>query len=267
VITNIGFDHTSGEGDWPMRIAMEKAGIIKPGAHLVVGRVDDRFVEAFRAENPAAVWRLGDEITVLADGATPAGRVFSVKTPWQRLDDQMLPLHGAHQTTNCALAITAASAFLGRALSPARVASALADVRMPARLESLRAATGPTVILDGAHNPDAASALVRALAEVPQPGRRVLIIGLLAGRDPSSMLDALDAGAFDEIITCTPPSTRAQPADELADAARRRGWPAVAIDDIGEALRTVMASAGGDDQIVVTGSIYLVAQARSWWFT
>jgi dihydrofolate synthase/folylpolyglutamate synthase len=120
------------------------------------------------------------------------------------------------------------------------------------------------VILDGAHNPDAAAALASALAEMPCSGRRVLVIGLLTGRDPVRMLDAVDAQHFAEIITCTPPTARARPAGELADAARSRGWPAVAIDDIGNALDHAIEHASADDQIVVSGSIYLVADARAW---
>jgi len=266
VITNIGFDHTSGEGDWQMRIAMEKAGIIKPGAHLVLGPVDDRFVEGFRAEQPAAIWRWGEEIAVVDDVATKHGRQLSVRTPWQRLKDLELPLHGAHQTTNCALAITAASAFVGRALRPDRVATGLAAVCMPARLEAIRAKSGarPTVVLDGAHNPDAARALATALAEIPRHGRRVLVVGVLIGRDPASMLEALGADSFDEVVACTPPTGRARPASEMAAAAIRLGLTATAIDDVGEALDSVISASEHDDQIVVTGSIYLVADARRW---
>ena len=266
VITNIGFDHTSGEGDWQMRIAMEKAGIIKPGAHLVLGPVDDRFVDAFRAEQPAAIWRWGEEVSVVDDAATKHGRQLSVRTPWQQLNDLELPLHGAHQTTNCALAITAASAFVGRALKPDRVANGLAAVCMPARLEAIHAKTGarPTVILDGAHNPDAARALATALAEIPPHGRRVLVVGVLTGRDPESMLEALGAGTFDQIVACTPPTGRARPASEMAAAAITLGWPATAIEDVGDALDSIISTAEHDDQIVVTGSIYLVADARRW---
>ena len=249
-----------------MRIAMEKAGIIKPGAHLVLGPVDDRFVDGFRAEKPAAIWRWGEEISVTGDVATRRGRRFSLITPWQQFSDLELPLHGAHQATNCALAITAASAFVARALIPERVETGLAAVRMPGRLESVRVASGarPTVILDGAHNPDAARALATALAGLPRRGRRILVIGVLSGREPSSMLTAIDAASFDDIVTCTPPTGRARPAAEMADAARSLGWSATAIDDIGDALASTTAAAAADDQIIVTGSIYLVADARRW---
>ncbi len=271
VITNIGFDHTSGDGDWQMRIATEKAGIVKPGAHLVLGAVDARFDPAFTAQQPGAIWRLGEQITVTADAPTPPGRRISVTTPWQSMTDLDVPLHGAHQTLNAALAITAASAFLGHALDENRARAGLAGVTMPARLEPFvlgpaggPPGTGPTVILDGAHNPDAARALSDSLAEIAQPGRRVLVIGLLAGRDPAAMLEAVRARRFDEIITCTPPTARARPAAELAAAAVTLGNAATSIDDVGDALAAAVARAAPADQIVVTGSIYLVADARSW---
>ncbi|MCU1400248.1 MAG: folC [Acidimicrobiales bacterium] len=264
VITNIGFDHTSGDGDWQLRIATEKAGIVKPGAHLVVGDVDPRFDEAFAAQLPGAIWRLGRDIAVLDDRPTPDGRRLTIDTPWQHLDDLELPLHGAHQATNCALAVTAASAFIGHAVDPRRARAGLAAVVMPARMESLRCPRGPVVVLDGAHNPDAATALAAALAEVPCTGRRTLVIGLLAGRDPAAMLDAVGAAAFDTIICCTPPTARARPASELAAAAAAIGLATTVVDDVGRALEVACGTAGENDQIVVTGSIYLVADARAW---
>lgn len=264
VITNIGFDHTNGDGDWQLRIATEKAGIVKPGAHLVVGDVDPRFDDAFAAQMPGAIWRLGREIDVFDDHPIHEGRQLTIDTPWQQLADVRLPLHGAHQSANCALAVTAASAFLGRALDPARARAGLDAVVMPARMESLRCPRGSTVVLDGAHNPDAATALAAALGEVPSAGRRTLVIGLLAGRDPATMLAAVGAAAFDTIICCTPPTARARPAADLATAAAAMGLATTVIDDVADALAAACSAAGDEDQIVVTGSIYLVADARAW---
>ncbi len=263
VVTNIGFDHTNGQGDWQLRIAEEKAGIVKPGAHLVLGAIDTRLGLAFAAQHPNATWRLGHDVTITADIATPVGRRVSIRTPAQTIHDLELPLFGAHQAANCALAIAAATAFLGRALRESSARSGLSDVRMPARLETVR--LHPTVVVDGAHNPDAARALARAVHDdMPCAGRRTLVLGLLAGRDPTAMLDALDVTQFDQVITCTPPTARARPARELAEAAIQLGCSARAIDDIGEALQTALSEAGADDQIIVTGSIYLVADARAW---
>ena len=263
VVTNIGFDHTNGEGDWQMRIADEKAGIVKRGMHLILGEVPPRLEPVFKAEQPGSMWRLGHEIIKATDSASPAGRQLSVRTPLQSLDNLVLPLHGAHQSANCSLAIAAASAFLGRPLNPASVADALAQVRMPARLETV--VSNAHVILDGAHNPDAAAALARAVHDdMTCTGRRTLIVGLLAGRDPTTMLAALDAKGFDKIIACTPPTARARPAWELAEAAAGLGIPVLTIEHIADALDAALSDAAPDDQIVVTGSIYLVADARTW---
>ena len=261
VVTNIGFDHTNGVGDWQLRIAEEKAGIVTPGARLLLGTIEARLQATFAAELPSEMWRLGEEIRLIADGPEPTGRRLSVATPLQELPDLVLPLHGGHQSRNAALAIGAASSFLGRALDESAVRRGLAAVRMPARLETVR--TAPTVILDGAHNPDAAVALGRALADdLPTTGRRTWIVGLLAGRDPAAMFAALRITADDRLITCTPPTARAQQAKDLAVAAEEVGLRAEAIDDIGEALAAALATSAADDQIVVTGSIYLVADAR-----
>ena len=136
-------------------------------------------------------------------------------------------------------------------------AGALAD-----RFDARRAVLALQVLLDGAHNPDAARALALALHELPIAGRRVLIIGVLAGRDPAAMLGAIDATSFDEVITCTPPTARARPAHELADAAIALGCPTRAIEHIDDALVAALDGAADDDLILVTGSIYLVAEAR-----
>ena len=263
VVTNIGFDHTNGEGDWQLRIAEEKAGIVKPGAHLVLGAIDSRLAHVFAAQQPNATWRLGHDVTITADAATAHGRRLSISTPAQNIDHVDLPLYGAHQAANCALAIAAATAFVQRPLQEPSTKAGLSAVRMPARLETVRGR--PTVIVDGAHNPDAARALARAVHDdMPCTGRRTLILGLLAGRDPAAMLDALDATQFNQIITCTPPTARARPAAELAESATRLGCAVRAIDDIGDALRIALNEADPDDQIIVTGSIYLVADARAW---
>ena len=106
--------------------------------------------------------------------------------------------------------------------------------------------------------------LAAALIEIPHAGRRTVVIGLLAGRDPEAMLGAIDVGSFDAVVCCTPPTARARPAAELAAAAASIGFTALAVDDIGDALGAAIATADELDQIVVTGSIYLVADARTW---
>ena len=102
VVTNIGFDHTNGAGDWQQRIAWEKAGIVKPGAHLILGSVEPRLEAVFADQHPSQIWRLGADIIITDDQPGAAGRVLSVTTPMQQLANLSLPLHGAHQSRNCA---------------------------------------------------------------------------------------------------------------------------------------------------------------------
>jgi dihydrofolate synthase/folylpolyglutamate synthase len=170
---------------------------------------------------------------------------------------------------NAAVAIAAASAFLGRPLRDDEVRSGFAAVRMPGRYEVVR--LRPTVVLDGAHNPDAAAALAATVsaapavadgAAAPRPGRRIVVLGILAGRDPGAMLDALAPAEFTDVVACTPPTGRARPADEVAAAAAQRGYRTSSFPSVGDALADVLENAGPDDLVVVTGSIYLVAEAR-----
>ena len=108
-------------------------------------------------------------------------------------------------------------AFFGRPLTPDVVAEAFGGLRLPGRFEVVHRA--PLLVLDGAHNPDGARAAAATLAdEFDVAGTRRWVLGLLVGRDLDEMLDAFGVRAGDEVITCTPPSPRGIPADELAKA-------------------------------------------------
>jgi dihydrofolate synthase / folylpolyglutamate synthase len=87
---------------------------------------------------------------------------------------------------------------------------------------------------------------------------------VLAGRDPVAFLDALSAGAFDAVVTCTPPSPRALPAGELASLVRSvLDLPVEAVDNPVEAVRRAVDVSGDDDLVLVTGSLYLVGAVRA----
>ncbi len=261
VITNIGRDHTTGVGDWQWRIAQEKSGIIKPNAMLITGVDDHRFDPLFVAEGPRAIWRLGEEITVSVERADGG---FAVATPLQHLAHLRLALRGQHQQRNAALAVAAVGAFLGHALGARQVSQALAMLAMPARVEI--AGHQPLILIDGAHNPDAALALRHTLdTEFAPRGRRILVLGVLAGRDPAAMLEALEFGNGDSrlamIITCSPNSSRALDARTLSEALDT-GAKRVVAADLETAIALARSVAEADDQIVITGSMYLAAQAR-----
>lgn len=270
VVTNIGKDHTNGRGDWRRRVAEEKAGIVKPGSHLVLGEPDPALRPLFEAEGPADVWVRDRDFGLIADRLALGGHVVDVRTPNGVLEELFLPVHGAHQADNAAVAVAAVEAFFGRPLAPEVAAEAFEGLRLPGRFEVVHRA--PLLVLDGAHNPDGARAAAATLAdEFDVAGTRRWVLGLLGGRDLDEMLDAFGVRAGDEVITCTPPSPRGVPARELADVVAAHGVRVEAVPDVGEALDRAWDAAtagaagnGGETGLVmVTGSLYTVGQART----
>ena len=263
VITNIGADHTDfGEG-WREAVAREKAGIIKQGSVVVVGETDPALVRIFAETVDLAggeLVSLGHQIEVLDERVAVGGRLLSLRTPYAAYDDLYLPLAGTHQSTNALLALAAAEGFFGRALEREVVDEAFARTTVPGRLEVM--GRHPLVIIDGAHNPDGATALARSLDEFVVDGRRTVVLGMLAGRDPRRLLQALDLAGFDRIVATTAPSPRGLPARDLAGTISELGVVSEVVDDPLDAIRSAVDRAAADDLVVVTGSLYLAGLAR-----
>ncbi len=264
VVTNVSIDHVEYLGPTRLDIAREKAGIVKPGATLVLGEADPALREPFLDRGAAQVLLRGEDFGVRTNRMAHGGRIVDVFTPEARYDDLFLSLHGAHQADNAAVALTAAEALLDRPLDPALVATVCGRVDVPGRLEVVGHA--PLVLLDGAHNVAGAHALREALAEEFPAAARTLVVGLLQPKDPAEMLDALGVVDAERLIVCEAPSPRAQPAEAVADAARGLGLPAdrvEAIPDVAAALGRARSLAAPDAQVVVTGSLYVAGAARA----
>jgi dihydrofolate synthase/folylpolyglutamate synthase len=262
VITNIGKDHTDGIGDWQVKVAREKAGIIKPPSHVVLGSPFGELRSVIDGEESAAVWELGTDVEILANELGVGGRIISVSTPLGVYDDIFLPVFGEHQGSNLATALAATDAFFGRPLDRDLVDAALAEIELPGRFEVV--SREPTVILDGGHNPDGLAVVKQTLDEAfARIGSWVLVLGFLGGKDPAEMLEAVDAADFDAVIVCTPSWSRAIPAEVVASAAARIGVDVEIVADPVEAFRRARAVSSDEDLILVTGSMYIVGNVRS----
>ena len=288
VVTNVGRDHTDGEGDWRRSVASEKAGIVKPASHLVLGETDPLLRPLFEAAGPADVWVRDSDFGAVTDRLAIGGHVVDLRTPNGVIEEVLLPVHGAHQVDNAACAVAAVEAFFGRALHPDVVAAAFADLRLPGRFEVLH--RGPLLVLDGAHNPDGAAAAARTLADEFDVGSapRRWVLGVLGGRDAGEMVDAFGVRPGDDVICCTPPSPRGIPADELAGVVASRGAAVTVEPDVGTAVERAWQAAsdasgpagGGSAEggiagggivgggivegvVMVTGSLYTVGAART----
>jgi dihydrofolate synthase/folylpolyglutamate synthase len=262
VVTNVQLDHTDVAGPTRAAIAAEKAGIIKPGATLVLGEADPDLRPIFEAEDPGLILTEGREMTWRNRRAVPGGSIVDLVNPWAARNDVFVGMTGAFQCDNALLALTAAEAFVGSAIPDAVVDAALGAARLPGHFEIVH--SDPTVVLDGAHNPAAAVALRRALDEAfAGVTPRVLLCGALAGRDPVEFLDKLGASAADLLVATEPTSPRALPAEALSEAARSLGIPTVTVADPERALDAAVAAAGTSGLVVATGSLYLISALRT----
>jgi dihydrofolate synthase/folylpolyglutamate synthase len=262
VLTNVGHDHTDGVGAWREAIAEEKVGIVKPGCTFVLGETDPELRSIFAATEASALWVRGEQFDCVDSTLAVGGRLVRLSTPSGVIDDVLVPLHGGHQADNAAIALAAAEAFFGRQLDEDVVREAFAAVRMPGRFEIVH--RDPTVVLDAAHNVDGARACAATLAEeFTLGGSLIMVVGMLGGRDPHEILEALDIGDVGFLVACTPDSPRAISASEIAGIADGMGVVAESVSTVEDAVARALALATSDDFVLVTGSLYVVGAART----
>jgi len=264
VVTNVSIDHVEYLGPTRRDIADEKAGIIKPGATLVLGETDPELEPLFRAQAPGRVVVRDRHFGVTVNEPAHGGRRVSLYTPSSGYPDVFLSLHGAHQADNAAVALTGVECLLERPVDPTIVEEVLGSVRSPGRLEVVH--HQPLVLLDGAHNVAGAHALRAALAQEFPDAPRTLVVGLLREKDPTEMLDALGTAHAARLVCCRPPSPRARNPEDLAAAALEIGLEREqvdVVDAVGDAVEQAVASTSPDEQVIVAGSLYVVGAARS----
>lgn len=275
VVLPIAVDHAKYLGDSPAAIAEEKAGIIKPGSRVVLAQQEVEVAEvllARAAEVDATVAREGMEFGVVSRTPAVGGQTVSIQGLRARYDDLFLPLYGAHQAQNAAVALAAVEAFAGEdALSDEVLREAFADVTSPGRLEIIR--RSPTVVLDAAHNPHGAAATGAALEDSFAFEPLIGVMGVMEDKDHEGLLAAFEPHLAHLVCTQNS-SSRSMPAHRLAEAAvaifgedRVSVTPrlADAIDqaatlaEAGESLGTSIGAGG----VLVTGSVVTVGEARA----
>jgi dihydrofolate synthase / folylpolyglutamate synthase len=261
VITNIGLDHVEFLGPELKDVAAEKAGIIKPGSTLVLSETRPELIPIFEAEGPERTWMRGRDFEVESNELAVGGRLLGLRTPGATYDEVFLALHGRYQADNFLDALVAAEAFFDAPIEPDLVAEAAATVRSPGRMEVV--SRQPLIILDGAKNvPGAQSAAAAIDEEFSEVSSRILVVGMLRGKDPEEMLTALDAQRARLVITCPPPSPRALPAEEVAATAIKLGCTTEVAPTVAEAVQLAQQIAQPEELILVTGSLYVVGAAR-----
>jgi dihydrofolate synthase/folylpolyglutamate synthase len=276
VVLPVAVDHAAYLGDTPGEIAVEKAGIIKPGSVAVLAQQQpevDQILQERIAEVGASVAREGMDFGVESRVPAVGGQVVTLQGLRGRYEELFLPLYGAHQAQNAAVALAAVEAFVAgdEPLDEDVVRAAFAEVTSPGRLEIVR--RSPTIVLDAAHNPHGAEATGAALEDSFTFSPLIGVIGVMGDKDHEGLLAAFEPHLAH--VVCTQNSTdRALPAERLAEAAREiYGEDRVSVtprlSDAIEAAAT-LAEAGeafgdplGSGAVLVTGSVVTVGEARS----
>jgi dihydrofolate synthase / folylpolyglutamate synthase len=275
VVLPVAVDHTRYLGSSPGAIAVEKAGIIKEGAVAVLAQQEPDVAAVLLdriAEVSATAAREGLEFGVVSRTPAVGGQVVSLQGLRGRYDDLFLPLYGAHQAENAAVALATVEAFVGgrEPLDDELVRAAFAQVSSPGRLEIVR--TGPTILLDAAHNPHGAEATADALEDSFSLDPLIGVLGVMADKDAEGLLAAFEPHLAH--VVCTQNSTdRALPAAELAVvAAEVFGEDRVSVEprlanaiDVAVGLAESGSHGGSISTggVLVTGSVVTVGEARA----
>lgn len=268
VFTPIALDHTHRLGSTITEIAATKAGIIKEGSVVVTAAQEPAALAEIVSKADSlgsTVVRQGEGFDVASGTMAVGGQLVSVRGRAGTYPDVFLPLYGAHQSQNAALAVAAVEAFFGdgtQALPLDVVEEAFATATSPGRLELI--GIEPTVIVDAAHNPHGAESLARALDEFFDFDEVAFVVGVLEDKDAEGIISALAPKAARFYVTQSD-SERAVPSDDLAYIVKEIAgtdstWE---YDDAAEALAAARAWAGEEPKraVVVTGSITLVGEA------
>lgn len=259
VVTPVSIDHTGYLGETLAAIAAEKAGIFKPGVPVILAAQAPEALQVLEARANALgapVFLEQRDFRLEAAGASDLG----FRSGASRIDGLRLSLRGAHQRQNAAVAVQAVQVLLGGGafVGAAAVREGLRAARWPGRFEVFKGQ--PTVVLDGAHNPEGAQVLARALEDAFPGRRRHLIFGVLADKDSAGMLAAL-LPAVDTIRVVAPESGRALSVEDAVRAVATQGREARGCVDLDQALAEARAAAGPDDVVVIAGSLVLVGTA------
>ena len=259
VHTPVELEHTEFLGTTIPQIAMEKAGIIKPGVPAFCGLQQQEAEDVFRAKARAVdapIWFLAEEIPEMSPGT------LFLKTGKRVSVEPGMP--GSFQLENAALAFLATDAILasvgiGETERHGFIVDGIAGSRLLGRMELLQ--HHPPVMIDAAHTPTSVRRLLDSFANA-FPKKGILVFGSVLGKNPSAMAEVLAPG-FDSIVISTPGTFKPSDPQSVYEAFCRFHGSVELILDPAEAYRRAVHLAGGSKPILVTGSFYMIAEVRT----
>ncbi len=266
VITPVSLDHTAILGDTIAEIAADKAGIIKPGVPVVVA---PQFPDAMAAIKDAATAQSALLIPVAAAASWKVGSVSAAGQDITIRTDRgtyhlLLPLLGDFQCSNAAVAVAAVEtlADAGYAIQRDAIVSGLSSVQWPARLEVLR--RNPLIVADGAHNDHSVATVLATLKSSIPHQKLTIVAGFSRDKRVSAMVELL-AQRADRVIAARSRHPRSMRPAEIVDEFAAHGYPAnriTRVASVDAAIDAAISDAGANDLLLVTGSLFVAAEAR-----
>lgn len=263
VFTSISLDHTAILGDTEEKIARDKSGIIKDGCVVVTSPQQTQVMNVIAQacqDHGAALVQSSEECTCTLSSTDLYGQNFDIVAPWGEFSLRT-PLLGAHQLENATTALVTLQVLneLGFTVTRDSFARGFRSVQWPGRLEVL--SEDPLLIIDGAHNPHSIGKLKDALYDYFQFRRVIYVLGFSSDKNISDMIQELPY-ANAEVIVTRSRHPRSAPVETLASEFSRLGVSVKQLDTVDEAIQYAMGFAQSDDLIAVTGSLFIVAEAR-----
>lgn len=256
VITNISLDHTALLGHTCEEIACEKAGIIKPGVPVVVGRAEGAVLDVFKkkADDAGAPLRLAPLWMQFTEYERTPDYTIYRDTPW---GDIRCPLTGECQTENANTALTALDVmhFSNSAAVERGFENVLRNTGLTGRWTTV--SLHPRVICDTGHNAGGWEYLGRALSDIASRGTLHVVVGFVNDKDVHTILGMMPRNA--RYYFATPSVRRGRPSDFLRDEAAGHGLSGLDYESVSAAYAAARAAAGPDDTIFVGGSTFVVA--------
>ena len=266
VFAPIAIDHADRLGDTITAIAEVKAGIIKDGAAVVSAQQPAEAAEVLRrvaAEKNATIAFEGDEFGLTEQKLAVGGQLLTIRGLAGAYVEEYLPLYGAHQGHNAALAVAAVESLIGAGsqhIAGDIITEGLQGATSPGRLQLLGLA--PTVVVDAAHNPHGAKALAQSLDDSFDFDEWGLVLGILADKDAAGIIAEL-APAAAHVFATAPETERASDADAIADLVEAAGHRASVHPSLADAADAAREWAATSERraVVIAGSIVLAGEA------
>jgi dihydrofolate synthase/folylpolyglutamate synthase len=269
-ITSLSIDHKQQLGDTLNLIALEKAGVMKEGVPTVTVQQDPEAMGVLKAQAVAVKAPLsvtGTDIDFSYRFETsrehgPHTRIC-LSTPTSKFEHLRVPLYGKHQAINCGLALALLDKLksVGYDINTEKAAEGLHQVRLAGRMEMI--CGDPRIMIDGAHNAASIRALIHAIGQNIPYDSMVVIFGCNSDKDIPGMLAELQYGA-DKVIFTRSSCPKAVSPQDLADQyVELCGKMCQTASALGEALQLARSAVGREDLICITGSFYLIGQAKT----